>query len=170
MENTTFTHPLVPGLVEQQCDHNTFCHRVFPVLIHENGESILEDLRRSPQSAYEFLSWAFNATNEFAPLEQERDILLLSDINLTTSPLLGGTLVTISLSPPTQTIGTYLIGLLKRGETIRYFTLENGYAGSTRLCEWEAGTRHLNHGVGSVPTVEAFSVRLEQYLTLGFSF
>ena len=168
MEHTTFRRPLVPGLVEQQCDHNAFCHRVFPVIIHESGVSILRDLQRSAQAAYDLFSWAFSATNEYAPLEAERDILFLSDLEVTTAPLHGSTLLTITLTVPTQTIGTYLIGLLEQGETVRYFTLENGYNGSTLLCEWAHGTQHLNHGVGCQPTVEAFHERLEQYLSIGF--
>lgn len=168
MDMNTFTRPLVPGLVEQQCDHNAFCHRVFPAIVHENGPSIIEQLQRSPQSAYELLSWALNATNEFSELDPERDILLLSDMSVTSLPFLGGTLSIVSLTTPTQTIGTYLIGLWHKGSSIRYLTLESAYGGSTRLCEWENGSRHLNLGVGSPPTVEAFSERLEQFLTLGF--
>lgn len=168
MEITTFSLSLVPGLVEQQCDHNTFCHRVFPTLIHESGEVILEEIQRSPQAAYDFFSWAFCASNDHYPLEPERDVLLLSDIEITTAPLGRDTLLTLSLSTPKHTIGTYLIGLLAKDTTIRYLTLENGYDGGTRLCEWIEGPIHLNLGVGGAPTLAAFHERLEQYLTLGF--
>jgi hypothetical protein len=168
METNTFYRPLVPGLVEQQCDHNSFCHRVLPVLINEDGALFLEEIQRTPRSAYDFFSWAFCATNEHTPLELDRDILLLSDIEVTTKPLPNGNLIIITLSPPTQEIGTFLIGLLQQGTNIRYFTLENSYGGSTRLCEWTNGTQHRNLGVGSSPTIEAFYERIGQYLTIGF--
>ena len=168
METNTFPSPLVPGLVEQQCDHNSFCHRVLPVLMHENGVCFVEEFQRSARSAYHFLSWAFNATNEYSPLAPDRDILLLSDISVTTTPLVGGALTILTLSPPKHTIGTFLIGLLHKASTVRHFALERSYDGSTRLCEWIEGSQHHNLGVGSAPTIEAFNERIEQYLTIGF--
>jgi len=53
--------------------------------------------------------------------------------------------------------------------TFNYYTLErySGYVKGRKslFCEWDSNRRHLNHGGGPEPTLEAFLPFLEDFLT-----
>ncbi len=170
--------PLAPDVTDVQCDHNAFAHHVFPYIVKHHDISALEELRTSPESACEYLSWIIQTTSKDFPPTEDRNVLSLKDISLSVCEIEKRPSVILRLTPPEHSIGCYFIALVAYTNPldesqfqIRHFTLEKSWDSQTMICERIAhgdeddSLSHRNHGEGPEPIEELFASRIADLLS-----
>lgn len=155
--------------------HYIFAHQALPGLFHANPDKFIELVNQAGPSLINEI-W-----QQLAEELEPADRLPADGLGCELKRLSNDTLVAlITLPAPLGMTEAYFIALAYRPEVrrnllfkekdaiVRFITLENGFTldnePRTVLCEWTKEA-HLNRGDGPPPTLEAFSIIVEEILS-----